>query len=155
MNNHKRLRFRIINCINRIGAGTVRYELRQHGYLIIDLDGKHVRDKKSFFVQAAKDLPQPADLIAVDNWDALSDSMWWALSELDATRVAILWNDAHLMLDGGFPDLLMAISCFEDLAKSVATTESGFPRALSLHIFLIGEGSNFPDKLPIWAEPTA
>ena len=119
-------------------------DLRNRDYRIFDLDGGEIHDKNSFFLQAAKDLPQPHGLIAENNWDALSDNLWWSLSEITETQVAIVWSNAHRMLNGGLPDLLVAVSCFEQLAKSVATTEHGFSHPVTLHIFLVGEGDNFP-----------
>jgi hypothetical protein len=107
-------------------------------------DGSSVYDKRSFLKQAAMDLPQPPELISNDNWDALLDNLGACLSEIEETRVAIVWTAAETMLIRGLPDLLVAASCFEFLAKVVSTTAYGAPHGVALHVFLVGTGDNFP-----------
>ena len=63
------------------------------------------------------------------------------------TPVAILWHDAHKILNGNVPDLLTAVGTLADVSLQVATTLHGFPHPMALHIFLIGEGNNVADKL--------
>lgn len=96
-------------------------------------------------LQAHEDLPTAEGLAADNNWDAFVDNVWWGLSLLQDRHVSFLWTDAHLMLSGGLPDLLVAVNCFEHLSEVVANPKRDFSPGMTLNVFLIGEGNNFPD----------
>jgi len=135
--------FGVVTCLHISALQTVRDLFDDLNCTVFELQGNLVCDKVSFLRQANGDLPCPEGLEPY-SWDAFMDCLWWGLADIDTSQVAILWTDAHIMLEGGLPDLLSAVSCFEQIARSVATIEQGFPRPLILHIFLLGEGINFP-----------
>jgi len=136
--------FGLTNCIAQSQAEVLRAELDKRQYTVLELHGEFVYDKISFLRQAATDLPQPPDLISRDNWDAFADSLWWGLAALDGTKFAIIWTNAQNILRSGLGDLLIALSCFTDIANSIRNAEHGFPRPSEVIVFLLGDGPNFP-----------
>lgn len=143
MRNTPPFRPRLTNCVNQANFDKLMSDLHEHGYRIVVLNGATVQDKLSFLRQAGTDLPQPAELIAKDNWDAFSDSLWCGLYEFPDTKVAIVWTHAQNMVNGNLEDFLVAVSSLADVGIEVANTEHGFPHPMSLVIFLVGEGVNF------------
>lgn len=135
--------FGIINCVQSADEARLRVLLQSENVRIFVLQGAHVHDAASFLRQVGLDLPREPDL-EPGNWDGFVDCLWGGLAELDSSHVAILWTDAHRMLEGGLPDLLTAISCFEQVARSLYAPESNLPSPMTLQVFLLGDGTNFP-----------
>lgn len=135
--------FGIINCVHKADENRLCALLRNEGAHILYLHGDNIHDAASFLRQVERELPMPPEL-EPHNWDAFADCLWSGLAEIAAAHVAVLWTEADRMLHGGLPDLLTAVSCFEQTARSVGTTEYGFPHPLLFQVFLLGEGENFP-----------
>ena len=133
----------VVSCVSAEHRPALEAALRTEGYALLSLDGTEVRDKLSLFRQAARDVLS-GQASPPSSWDGLLDSLWQALAARDETAVAILWNDAQQMLEGGLEDLLVASRGLADVARQVATTEHGFPREVTLRVFLLGAGPNFP-----------
>ena len=135
-----------INCVNTSELPRLRAELERDGSVVFELRGDAITDKASFLRQAAIDLPHPSGLIP-HNWDAFVDCLWGGIEETNALLVAVLWTEAHRMLQGGLHDLLTAVSCFEQVAHSLFSAERESIHPIQLVVFLIGDGENFPPLL--------
>jgi hypothetical protein len=136
--------FRVVTCVNQKCLDALKCLLAENGFRIFELDGASIGDKISLFVKAGEHLPHENGLIARNSWDALIDTLWGGLAELNAERVAFIWTHAEKMLEHSLTDMLIANDCFQHLASEVATTEHGFPHPMLLKIFLVGVGENFP-----------
>jgi curved DNA-binding protein CbpA len=136
-----------VTLIGRDSIADLLGSLQYWQYRVFVLDGARVRDSRSFIEAAASFLPLPRD-IDISGWDGFEDAMWHAMADLAENRgdrrVAILWTQAHNMLRSGLRDLLLAIDCFRGISAHVGTTEHGFPLAMSLRVFVTGDGPNFP-----------
>jgi Barstar (barnase inhibitor) len=136
----------IVTPVSRASQPALEAALRRHGYRLVQLDGREVRDAASFIQRAAIDLPMPAG-VTPRRWSGLVDALWQALSELEEPGIAIVWTDADRMLEGGLGDLLLAADCFTDVARQVYEA-----RELVVKVFLVGDGINFP-RLTFEAPP--
>src|SRR5215813_5668018 len=140
-------KLRIINFINQESLEHLRHYLEENHYHILELNGDTIKDKKSFFVEAIKKLPQDPPLhsppIGQGNWDAFIDSSIGGLANLETEKVALIWTSVENMLESGLPDLIEAINCFRDACHEVTNALYGFPRKMTLLTFLVGKGNNF------------
>jgi hypothetical protein len=137
-------RIRIINFINRQCLDELLQLLTDSNYKICLFDGAKVEDASSFFEQAPIQLPWESGMPQkTRSWDALTDNLFGGICELDAKQVAILWNNADVILKRGLPDLLVAISCFEHIGNLLLNPTSKGTDHVSLKVFLIGDGENF------------
>jgi hypothetical protein len=138
-------RFPVLSCVNAQSLDALEEILREMDYKVYELDGSRIEDAQTFFQIATDVLPLDPPLTQGGqvNWDALSDSMWGGLDRLGEPRVAIVWTRAERMLDHGLPDLLVASTCFQDVAVSVHSPQDGISTIVDLLVFLVGEGDNF------------
>jgi hypothetical protein len=133
---------RVISCVSACDLEALKNILDRSGYAVFELHGSQIRDETGFLRQVNIDLPQPEGLSS-HNWSAFSDCLWDWLTSTELSRIAILWTDAHCMLEGGLSDLLLAVSCFEQAMKAAVSTR-GFARGATFYLFLLGNGVNFP-----------
>ncbi|HEY3283900.1 MAG TPA: DnaJ domain-containing protein [Armatimonadota bacterium] len=110
--------------------------LRYWLFALFRLDGSGVRNRGSFITQACQDWPSSHGRVEDHDWDRFAEALGVGLKELGETRVALLWTDVQSMLQGGLPDLLAAHSMLEVLVREL--------QDISLVVFLLGSGSNFP-----------
>jgi hypothetical protein len=137
-------RLRRVSCVALDSLADLQSRLAGQGYRIFVLDGRDIKDTASFFANSAKVLPQDPPLGPAPNWDSWLDSVWGGLDALGAERVALLWTDVNSMLDGGLPDLLVAVECLLDLTERLSNPEMRITDSVSLRVFLLGNGRNFP-----------
>jgi hypothetical protein len=130
-----------VNCVAQVDLARLREVLRRHGFAVIDLDGKAVRDKATLLAQAEFDLP-PVEGMRPGNWDALADYLWNGLYESGEERVALVWTDADQIVHGDLQDLLDGLRVLTSVADSIREGVS-FPQRTTLLIFLVGEGPEF------------
>lgn len=135
--------FSVINCIHQDSFAVLVERLYLEHWRIFELEGETVKDKSSFLKKAGEQLPHEPGLIASSSWDAFNDTLFSGLVDLHENRIAILWTGAHRMLEGGLPDLLMAVDCFKQMASDFITMKIGSPTPVQLAVFLVGEGDNF------------
>lgn len=104
-------------------------------------------DRATMFSQIAHDLPEdPPDVRS--NWDALNDSLWGGLVELERPHVAIFWLHANILLACDAEALYMALDVFRQVADDLDQS-ANLPH-VELRIFLIGTGGSFK---PFSAQP--
>ena len=89
---------------------------------MIVLRGDKVVDCASFFDAVRASLPLNPPILSSDNWDALSDSIWNGLDELNTGRVLIVWSDSDHMKDSP-EDFQMALYVLEDVIEGLASPE--------------------------------
>jgi hypothetical protein len=135
---------RLISCVAQAGIAELQRRLGEEGYRVFVIDGREIKDASSFFVNSGKVLPQDPPLGSAPNWDSWLDSVWGGLDALGAARVALLWTDVDRMQDGGLPELLVAVECFLDLIERLSNPEMRITDSVSLRVFLLGNGRNFP-----------
>jgi len=116
--------------------------LIKNGVRVYEINGDKIKDADSFFKQIIGILPQdpPLDPNGAMNLDAFVDSIWGGLDRLlDSRRVdkvAIVWNDINNIIEHDLNDLLKIIESFQDLSKSLSTTEYGLSKPISLSVYL-------------------
>ena len=59
-------------------------------------------------------------LQSTQSWDALSDSVWQGLLDLEAQRIMILWPSAHILAEHSPQDFRLALQIFEDIAETLS-----------------------------------
>ena len=116
--------------------------LRNEDVDVLPIDGSMIIDTPTLMAHVATDLGI-ADHARPSTWDGLSDRVYAVLAELTAPRAVVVWTDADQLVRHSLNDLLMAVIVFSDLARTVATTATGFPRPLRLDIVLLGADPAF------------
>ncbi len=134
--------FSVVNCIESAYSQSLFSLLAHQHYHILHLDGSKVVDKASLLLQTKNDLP-PVDDLNPHNWDALADYLWNGLYDLKSNAVALVWTDAHRLAGSDLQDFLNAVRIFSDVSRQVARGEGGFPRPMTLLLFLVGDGNEY------------
>jgi hypothetical protein len=98
-------------------------ELRSGGVRIFELpDG--IDSKASFFDAVCAVLPLNPPLMRMrDSWDALSDSVWGGLADVDESRLAIVWADCARLADAGAHAFRIATEILASLPGDLANPE--------------------------------
>lgn len=102
---------------------------------VVNLHGEMVRDKASLLAATSRQL---FDGLDSHNWSALEDLLRNTVWKLDKKFVALVWTDAHQMLNGGLSDLITAVDIFTGLSRNLYKQDRVFVT------FLVGDGPNFP-----------
>src|SRR5262245_32731316 len=66
--------------------------------------------RAAFFDAVRAVLPQDPPLLGTVSWDALSDSIWEGIHNIESSIVVILWPDASDYREGNSSDYDMAVS---------------------------------------------
>lgn len=130
-------------CVQQSDLAALETALDAWGFERYRLDGSEVTDQPSFMAQAAVSLPLPEGA-TLRGWDGFADHLWGGLYDVEAERVAILWTDAHVLLQHDLQSFLVAVESLAGVARQVASTAGGFSHPMRLHLFLVGEGPGFP-----------
>lgn len=96
---------------------------RSGGWTLFELDGSEIVDCKSFFDRAREILPMAPPLLGSHSWDALSDSVWGGLYELDTKKLLVVWRDANQMASRARSDYDIAIEILNDLARDMGSAK--------------------------------
>jgi len=128
-------RFYPLNYIRASDYDTVALQLKESEYSLLTLNGALVRDTASFLTAASTDLLQG---IPAPNWSSFEDSFRDLIWTLDDRFVALVWTDAHRMLQGGLGDLVTALTLFTRVSELLKGNHT------VLAVFLFGDGPNFP-----------
>jgi|GEM_PF-1461778 len=142
----------LVTLVNQASQNRLMRTLETWGERVFVLDGSGVHDGETFLVQAARDLPLTQR--ARYHWAGFPDDLWGWLLKVEDQSVSLVWEHADRMLNGGLADLLLAVECISGVARQVYDpSESGFPREMNLRLFLLGEGTNFPEFPPPEPKP--
>lgn len=134
--------FSLVNCIASQDGDALMALLAEEGYHVIPLHGESVVDRASLFAQAKQDFPSVEGL-SPHNWDALADYLWNGLYDLNTDTVALVWTDAHQIVDRDLQDFLTAVITLTHLSRELAASAGGFNRSLTLLLFFVGDGVSF------------
>ena len=122
--------------IDAIEARGIAEECRRRGWLVIVLSEK-IASKNQFFDTVRDNCPLDPPLQSNRSWDALADSLWSGLDEVDNERIVIFWPDSDRMVAAEPDAYAIATDIFEDLCASLADSNVTASRAKILLVFKI------------------
>ena len=125
-----------IYVIDAIEARGIAEECRRRGWLVIVLLEK-IASKNQFFDAIRDNCPLDPSLQSNRSWDALADSLWSGLDEVDNERIVIFWPDSDRMAAAEPDAYAIATDIFEDLCVSLADSNVAASGAKTLLIFKI------------------
>lgn len=81
--------------------------------------------KDGFFESVRRGLPlaPPPPLQSNRSWDALADSLWAGLDDIQENLIVILWKNARELERGAPEDFAVASSILKDLPELLANAE--------------------------------
>ncbi|MGW5116408.1 barstar family protein [Streptomyces noursei] len=95
-------------------------EAARQGVPVFTLSTAGRADKEAFFKAVRESVPLAPPLgTSRLVWDALSDSLWGGLHELNSSRVVIVWPDARPVA-GAEGDFWIALDILREVAESLA-----------------------------------
>ena len=130
----------VLNCAAQADVEAAVADLRESGFEVLRIDGSEVRDQTTLLAAARRDVPG-VEAFKPHNWSSFADAMGDDVFDFEE-RVALLWTDAHRMLEGGLADLLVATDLLAGLARYAYSQEVTFVT------FMVGDGPNFPAWQP-------
>ncbi|WP_432116277.1 barstar family protein [Streptomyces sp. S1] len=93
-------------------------------------------DKEAFFRAVRESLPLDPPLSVTRHvWDALADSLWNGLHDLDAPRVVVVWPDAGSVAEA-HGDYAIALDILRDLPTSLADPRYDRGRRTELSVYV-------------------
>jgi len=129
----------LFNIIPQDEAEDLRIELASNDFAVFSLDGLKVQNMNDMLKHSAIALPQPESTSPPRSYSVLSDNLWQGFSNLDQTKVAVIWNRADVLLSQNLKDFLQLVDLFTVLSRQLNTQE----RAITVFLILAGEGKNF------------
>ena len=125
-----------IYVINPIEAKRIAEECRRDGWLVIFLS-EEIASKDQFFDVIRVNCPLDPPLQSNRSWDALADSLWSGLDEVDNDKIVIFWPDSERMIAAESDTSVIATDIFADLCVSLADPSVTASRAKMLLVFKI------------------
>lgn len=108
------------------------------------LDGSHIHDTDSFYLEALSVLPLDPPLKGTSrNWDAFSDSLWEGLANLGRTDAVIIWTEADRTADSALGGLIEVCIVMNDIMRSLQDSATGIRCPVNLVLILLGHGKSF------------
>jgi hypothetical protein len=92
----------------------------QDGCAVYVLPGHAVIDRESVFKAIRASCPLDPPLHGNRNWDALSDSLWNGLYELEQDCILIVWPDADALRRAAPDEHQVALEVLADIAETLA-----------------------------------
>lgn len=128
--------FKTVNYVNESNSDDLAGYLEKEGYLVGILEGKKIKDQKSFIKQAVSAFGLET---TPQTWKSFSDYFWQIVAkEVEQTNIAVVWTDAHKMQQADSAEMPAAIETIT--AVSDLVVEQG----KKLQLFLVGKGDQFP-----------
>ncbi|MCA8984768.1 MAG: hypothetical protein KDA76_13470 [Planctomycetaceae bacterium] len=134
-----------VACLKARSEDVLHAELHEAGFTCYFLESHAITDSDSFLEELCHGchLSHPPG-VKLTSWDAAADLLWQRIMEQPQSRVAIVWWDAHLLLDGR---LQLLLDCLEFLQGVGEVTEHQAEsldcHPVLLRVVLLGEGPNF------------
>lgn len=97
-------------------------ELEALGWRVIVLP-RGMSDRKSFFDGIRSAAPLDPQLVGDRVWDALDDSLWGGLLDLEEKNVAMFWPDAGVMEKSAPADFAIARDILSKLPESLSNPQ--------------------------------
>jgi hypothetical protein len=137
----------VFRCFSNRTLSVLQSALLQNGFKVYTLAGASIHDKRSLFEAFRRDVPaDPPEPSLNLVWDAFTDKLGGGLAAQPDERVAILWLDAHKMLEGNMQLLVEAVECLSGEAENLVRPD----HPIVLRVYLIGKGDNFPNCPGDW-----
>lgn len=123
---------------DELDTRAVTRALERSGCRVLELPAHGIVDRASLFDAVRSSLPLDPPVVGSRSWDALSDSLWEGLRQLDASRIAIVWPNAGALQARASPDFDAAVSVLSDVAATLedARATLGHPKRLSIVVGL-------------------
>lgn len=113
-------------------------ELRSAGYETWVLDGTQIHDKASFLKAISiQGILQRATLTG---WESFADAFSARLWASDSESIALVWKQAHHIMDGHLDDLTNALQILTQQSQDMRENHVQFAT------FLLGDGVGFHKK---------
>ncbi|RQZ04825.1 hypothetical protein DIE15_36320 [Burkholderia sp. Bp9031] len=125
-----------IYVIDSIEAKGIAEECRCSGWLVIFLPEK-IASKNQFFDAIRDNCPLDPPLQSNRSWDALADSLWSGLDEVDNEKIVIFWPDSERMIAAEPDASAIATDIFADLCVSLADPSATASKVKMLLVFKI------------------
>jgi hypothetical protein len=122
-----------------LGAGEVdevRAESVAVGATVFELDTVGRRDREDLFDAFRSTFPLDPPIQSARSWDALSDSLWEGLYQLDSDLVCIFWSDAAGFADASPVEYQTAIAVFEHVTESLGESRFTVDRPKTVAVFI-------------------
>ena len=103
---------------------------------VFDLTTTGANDRDAFFDAVRTTLPLDPPLQSSRSWDALADSLWEGLSNLDDRPIAVFWSGSGDFAAANPGDYEMAVAVFEDITRTLADPDAtvGHPRQVTVFL---------------------
>ncbi|WP_241244818.1 barstar family protein [Burkholderia ambifaria] len=122
--------------IGSIEARCIADELRRSGWLVIFLP-ESIASKSQFFDAIRDNCPLDPPLQGNRSWDALADSLWSGLDEVDNERIVIFWLGSNRLVAAEPDASVIATDIFRDLSVSLADSNVTASKEKTLLVFKI------------------
>lgn len=134
-----------VSCIASRYEETLRTDLERAGFACYWLDSHCITDKESFLKELSRGCGLSVDpAIKLTSWDATADLLWQGLMEQPKNKVAIIWRNANVMLDGKLQLLLDCLEFLQGVAETVEKQEVTVDcHPVLVRVVLMGDGPNF------------
>lgn len=135
-----------VRCLDANSESLLHADLHAAGYTCYFLEASAMRDKTSFLAELCHGCHlahKPGHPLT--SWDVAADLLWQQLMEQPRSKAAIVWWDAHLLLEHRLSLLLDGLEFLQGVAESAERQRpSADCHPVLLRIVLLGEGPNFP-----------
>lgn len=105
--------------VDKANADKIILDSKREGMRIFCLPEK-ISSKDEFFDGVRNTLPLDPPLHSNRSWDALADSLWSGLDELEDENIVIVWRDTKCMETQSPEDFSIAIDILNDLPGTLA-----------------------------------
>ncbi len=125
----------VINYVDSRDHDALVERLRSWGADVVHVDGAEAVDKQTVLEAFGGSgmLSRPPR-----NWESLADILAGAVQSMSSQAVAVVWTDAHRMLEGGLSDLITAADILTEISREMTKAGRIFVT------YLEGTGANFP-----------
>ncbi|MCA8272688.1 barstar family protein [Burkholderia sp. AU30280] len=104
--------------VDSVEAKHIAEECSRSGWLVIFLPSG-IASKDQFYDAICRECPLDPPLNSNRSWDALADSMWSGLDELEDEKIAIFWPNSELMKTAEPDAFAIATNILADLCVSL------------------------------------
>lgn len=129
----------IINCIAENKKEHFVKVAQEDGFTIIEIDNEIAPSLPIFYKELISILPIGIPLSGSVHWDAFLDSVWEGITEQENKKIALIWNNAQVMLNEKLIDFLMVIDVLTQLSRTLTSEEPKF----NFVTVIIGNEKNF------------
>lgn len=104
---------------------------------LIVLDTAGAVDREGFFAAVRAQLPQDPPLGTYrDVWDALADSLFGGLDEMDASVITVVWTGSDRFRRAAPGDYAMALEVLRDVTSQLADPEATASRPTLVRVLV-------------------